>query len=165
MKISRAGRSRRPVIVIGPWAFKFARGAVGRRCNTYEAKPVPLDQRTTEADALPCVSHCIVVLTAHRGGRETNRRIRLSPRALRDLVADYRPGRPTGEEPDTLVARLFSAILPETRLSRTDADVSAVFSRSKLCQGEPRWRRVLGAFGGAGRGYRPRPHRLDRDRN
>ena len=68
-----------------------------------------------------------------------------------DLVADYRPRRPTGEELDTLVAHMFSAILSETRPSRTSADVSAVFARSKLCQGEPRWRRVLGAFGGAGR--------------
>ena len=58
-----------------------------------------------------------------------------------DLVADYRPRRPTGEELDTLVAHMFSAILSETRPSRTYADVSAVFARSKLCQGEPRWRR------------------------
>ena len=56
------------------------------------------------------------------------------------------PGRPTGEELDTLVAHMFSAILSETRPSRTYAEVSAVFSRSKLCQGEPRWRRVLGAL-------------------
>ena len=38
-----------------------------------------------------------------------------------------RPGRPTGEELDTLVAHMFSAILSETRPSRTYAEVSAVF--------------------------------------
>jgi hypothetical protein len=86
---------------------------------------VPLDQRTTEADALPCISHCTVGLAAHRDGRETNRRIRLSSRALRDLLAEwnYRPGRPTGEKLDTLVAHMFSAILSETRPSRTYVDV------------------------------------------
>jgi hypothetical protein len=35
--ISRAGSFRSPVVVIGPWAFKFARNELGRRCNQYEA--------------------------------------------------------------------------------------------------------------------------------
>jgi hypothetical protein len=35
--ISRAGSFRRPVIVIGRWALKFARNARGRACNKYEA--------------------------------------------------------------------------------------------------------------------------------
>ena len=35
--ISRTGSFRRPVIVIGRWAMKFARNARGRRCNEYEA--------------------------------------------------------------------------------------------------------------------------------
>jgi hypothetical protein len=35
--ISTEGTSRRPVIVIGPIALKFARNAVGRACNWYEA--------------------------------------------------------------------------------------------------------------------------------
>jgi hypothetical protein len=37
MKLSRIG-STRLVLVIGPWALKFARGDRGRRCNSYEAK-------------------------------------------------------------------------------------------------------------------------------
>ena len=43
------------------------------------------------------------------------------------LAGAGQPGRPTGEELDTLVAHLFSAILSETRPSRTYAEVSAVF--------------------------------------
>jgi hypothetical protein len=31
------GTTRRPVIVIGRWALKFARNELGRRCNQYEA--------------------------------------------------------------------------------------------------------------------------------
>jgi hypothetical protein len=38
IKISRAGTTRSPVIVIGPFAFKFARNKKGRACNLYEAK-------------------------------------------------------------------------------------------------------------------------------
>jgi hypothetical protein len=38
ISISLKGTTRRPVIVIGPWALKFARGKRGRRCNLYEAK-------------------------------------------------------------------------------------------------------------------------------
>ena len=34
--ISRKGTTRL-VLVLGPWALKFARGARGRRCNRYEA--------------------------------------------------------------------------------------------------------------------------------
>jgi hypothetical protein len=64
---------------------------------------------------------------------------------------DYRPGRPTDEKLDnTLVVHMFSAILSEIRPSRTYVDFSC-FCALKLCQGEPRWRRVQGAFGGAGR--------------
>jgi hypothetical protein len=37
ISISRAGSFRRPVIVIGRWALKFARNARGRDCNGYEA--------------------------------------------------------------------------------------------------------------------------------
>jgi hypothetical protein len=37
IKISRAGTTRSPVVVIGPLAFKFARGERGRACNRYEA--------------------------------------------------------------------------------------------------------------------------------
>ena len=39
ISVSLKGTTRRPVIVIGPWAFKFARcaGESGRRCNRYEA--------------------------------------------------------------------------------------------------------------------------------
>ena len=37
LSISRAGAFRSPVVVIGPWALKFARNNVGRRCNLYEA--------------------------------------------------------------------------------------------------------------------------------
>ena len=36
-KISTQGTTRCPVIIIGTWAFKFARGDRGRRCNLYEA--------------------------------------------------------------------------------------------------------------------------------
>jgi hypothetical protein len=36
-RISTAGTTRRPVIVIGPLAFKFARGPKGRASNLYEA--------------------------------------------------------------------------------------------------------------------------------
>lgn len=35
--ISRTGTTRL-VVVIGPWALKFARNARGRRCNSYEAR-------------------------------------------------------------------------------------------------------------------------------
>lgn len=38
ISISNKGTTRRPVIVVGPWAFKFARGERGRRCNLYEAE-------------------------------------------------------------------------------------------------------------------------------
>ena len=38
ISFSRAGAFRQPVIVIGPWALKFARNAQGRACNKYEAK-------------------------------------------------------------------------------------------------------------------------------
>jgi hypothetical protein len=38
IKISLKGTTRRPVVIIGPWAFKFARGERGRRCNLHEAK-------------------------------------------------------------------------------------------------------------------------------
>jgi hypothetical protein len=38
ISISLKGTTRRPVIVIGPWALKFARGERGRRCNLHEAK-------------------------------------------------------------------------------------------------------------------------------
>jgi hypothetical protein len=37
IKVSLKGKTRRPVIVIGPLAFKFASGSSGRRCNKYEA--------------------------------------------------------------------------------------------------------------------------------
>jgi hypothetical protein len=37
IRICRAGTTRL-VLVVGPWAFKFARGARGRRCNKYEAE-------------------------------------------------------------------------------------------------------------------------------
>jgi hypothetical protein len=36
ISLSTAGTTRL-VLVIGPWAVKFARGARGRRCNKYEA--------------------------------------------------------------------------------------------------------------------------------
>jgi hypothetical protein len=36
IRISRVGTTRL-VLVVGPWAFKFARGPRGRRCNKYEA--------------------------------------------------------------------------------------------------------------------------------
>lgn len=36
-KIDWRGVSRKPVVVIGPWAFKIARGKRGRRCNRFEA--------------------------------------------------------------------------------------------------------------------------------
>jgi hypothetical protein len=36
ISLSKAGTTRL-VLVIGPWALKFARGARGRRCNEYEA--------------------------------------------------------------------------------------------------------------------------------
>jgi hypothetical protein len=36
--ISRAGSMRSPVIVIGPFAFKFACNKRGRASNLYEAK-------------------------------------------------------------------------------------------------------------------------------
>ena len=36
LKICWQGVSRKPVIIIGPWAFKFARGERGRRCNRFE---------------------------------------------------------------------------------------------------------------------------------
>ncbi|MEO6784297.1 MAG: hypothetical protein ABI196_26005, partial [Bradyrhizobium sp.] len=35
ISISNVGTTRL-VLVIGPWVFKFARGARGRRCNEYE---------------------------------------------------------------------------------------------------------------------------------
>ena len=38
IKISRAGTTRSPVVVIGPLACKFARNERGRACNLYEAK-------------------------------------------------------------------------------------------------------------------------------
>jgi hypothetical protein len=38
ISISLKGTTRRPVIVLGPWALKFARDERGRRCNLYEAK-------------------------------------------------------------------------------------------------------------------------------
>ncbi len=38
ISFSRAGAFRQPVIVIGPWALKFARNAQGRACNKYGAK-------------------------------------------------------------------------------------------------------------------------------
>lgn len=38
IKISRAGSMRSPVIVIGQFAFKFARDRRGRASNLYEAK-------------------------------------------------------------------------------------------------------------------------------
>jgi hypothetical protein len=38
IRISRAGSMRSPVIVIGPFAFKFARNERGRASNLYEAK-------------------------------------------------------------------------------------------------------------------------------
>ena len=38
IKIYRVGTTRSPVIVIGPFAFKFARNKKGRACNLYEAK-------------------------------------------------------------------------------------------------------------------------------
>jgi hypothetical protein len=37
IRICRAGTTRL-VLLAGPWAFKLARGARGRRCNNYEAK-------------------------------------------------------------------------------------------------------------------------------
>jgi hypothetical protein len=37
ISLSLKGTTRR-VLVIGPWALKFARGPVGRRCNCYEAE-------------------------------------------------------------------------------------------------------------------------------
>jgi hypothetical protein len=37
IKISTEGTTRRPVVIVGPWALKFARGDRGRRCNLYEA--------------------------------------------------------------------------------------------------------------------------------
>jgi hypothetical protein len=45
-RISRTGSTRKPVIVIGPLAFKIARTDQGRVCNLYEAK---LYRSTTEA--------------------------------------------------------------------------------------------------------------------
>jgi hypothetical protein len=36
IKLSWVGTTRL-VLVVGPWAFKFARGPRGRRCNRYEA--------------------------------------------------------------------------------------------------------------------------------
>jgi hypothetical protein len=38
IRISRAGSMRSPVIVVGRFAFKFARNARGRASNLYEAK-------------------------------------------------------------------------------------------------------------------------------
>src|ERR1700722_7695496 len=38
IKIYRVGTTRSPVIVIGPFAFKFARNKKGCACNLYEAK-------------------------------------------------------------------------------------------------------------------------------
>src|ERR1700680_4729185 len=38
ISISRAGSMRSPVIVVGRFAFKFARNARGRASNLYEAK-------------------------------------------------------------------------------------------------------------------------------
>jgi hypothetical protein len=38
IQISRVGTTRSPVVVIGPFAFKFARNERGRACNLYEAK-------------------------------------------------------------------------------------------------------------------------------
>ncbi|WP_315775414.1 MULTISPECIES: hypothetical protein [unclassified Bradyrhizobium] len=37
IKISRSGANRSPVVIVGPWAFKFARNKYGRRCNQFEA--------------------------------------------------------------------------------------------------------------------------------
>jgi hypothetical protein len=37
IRISRSGSFRRPVIVIGRWALKFARNLTGRTCNKFEA--------------------------------------------------------------------------------------------------------------------------------
>ena len=36
IRVSRVGATRL-VLVVGPWALKFARGPRGRRCNRYEA--------------------------------------------------------------------------------------------------------------------------------
>src|SRR5258705_7094753 len=38
IRVSRTGSMRSPVIVIGPFAFKFARDKRGRASNLYEAK-------------------------------------------------------------------------------------------------------------------------------
>jgi len=38
VSISLKGTTRRPVIIIGPWTLKMARGSLGRRCNQREAK-------------------------------------------------------------------------------------------------------------------------------
>lgn len=53
--ISLKGTTRR-VLVIGPWALKFARGPRGRRCNRYEANLF----RTVDARrrAMLCPVHC-----------------------------------------------------------------------------------------------------------
>ena len=125
MKISRAGRSRRPVIIIGPWAFKFAHRAVGRRCNTYETKLYRSTSEQRKRMLYPVYLIApwgwLLIVTAAKPIDAFD-----FPLArYGDLVAewDYRPGRPTGEKLDTLVAHMFSAILSETRPSRTYVDV------------------------------------------
>jgi hypothetical protein len=53
IRISRVGTTRL-VLVVGPWAFKFARGPRGRRCNKYEADLFKTVDDRRRAIALPC---------------------------------------------------------------------------------------------------------------
>jgi len=74
--ISAAGSTRRPVIVIGPWALKFARNERGRASNLYEAR---LYRTTTDKRRSVL---CPVVWVSPRGWLQVAR----SALPLRDMM-------------------------------------------------------------------------------
>ena len=75
IRVSRAGSMRSPVIVVGPFAFKFARNERGRASNIYEAQLFRSANETRRALLCPALwvsseGTVLIMRAARRLGRE-----------------------------------------------------------------------------------------------
>ncbi len=91
--LSRVGTTR-VVLVIEPWAFKFARGPRGRRCNKYEAELFKTVDARRRAMLCP-VRWCsrggrVLVAASARPLSKADREHLLDTHGFPDW--DYRPG-------------------------------------------------------------------------
>ena len=130
IEICRVGITRR-VLVAGPWAFKFARGARGRRCNKYEAelfKTVPDRRREMLCPVRWCSKSGWVLImdTAQPLGQSDHADL-LDRRAFPDW--DYMPG----EDGDPFESKASDwGRLKDGRLVAVDYSTPAHLTKAEL---------------------------------